>query len=120
MPKKVAEQLLLGNCIELMDGENSFIAINWMQAILKELDCLCGSPPVNVQSIIGEQSSGKSTFLNALYNSKFAVAAERCTKGIYVQILELDESVRQKFNLESRYLINLDTEGLRSPELQGN
>lgn len=64
LPRKVAEQLLLGNCIELMDGENSFIPVNWIKAVMNELDSLCGQPFVSVQSIVGEQSSGKSTFLN--------------------------------------------------------
>ena len=42
LPRKVAEQLLLGNCIELMDGENSFIPVNWINAVMKELHQLCG------------------------------------------------------------------------------
>jgi hypothetical protein len=61
--------------------------------------------------------------LNCQYNSKFAVAAERCTKGIYFQLLEIDDELRKQKpyrGLKSKYIINLDTEGLRAPELVGN
>lgn len=55
-----------------------------------------------------------------MYNSKFAVAAERCTKGIFLQFLELDEELRKKLGVQAKYMLNLDTEGLRAPELQSD
>lgn len=42
LPRKIAEQLLLGTAIEMMDGENSFIPDTWINAIMKQLDLLCG------------------------------------------------------------------------------
>jgi ABC-type lipoprotein export system ATPase subunit len=34
-------------------------------------------------TILGPQSSGKSTLLNALFGCDFATSEGRCTKGIY-------------------------------------
>ena len=59
---------------------------------------------------MGIQSSYKSTLLNFMFNLRFAVAAERCTKGIYLSLLKIEDD----------YMIVLDTEGLRSPEINTN
>ena len=48
------------------------------------------------------------------------MAAERCTKGIYMQLLEVDEKLMKEIGLKSKFILNLDTEGLRAPELVGN
>jgi ABC-type phosphate/phosphonate transport system ATPase subunit len=34
-------------------------------------------------AILGPQSSGKSTLLNAMFGCNFAIAEGRCTKGVY-------------------------------------
>jgi hypothetical protein len=46
--------------------------------------------------------------LNVMLNLSFAVAAARCTKGIFMQVLKVSEE---------QYLVLLDTEGLRAPEI---
>lgn len=38
---------------------------------------------VAVVSIIGKQSSGKSTLLNFLFGCDFATSEGRCTRGVY-------------------------------------
>ena len=59
---------------------------------------------INIISILGPQSSGKSTLLNYLFGAGFKVASGRCTKGVYFTLLT---NV-----LENRHLIIIDTEGL--------
>ena len=40
-----------------------------------------GNKRVLVLSVLGLQSSGKSTLLNSMFNLKFLVSDGRCTKG---------------------------------------
>lgn len=66
--------------------------------------------------ILGTQSTGKSTFLNAMHNFNFAVAAARCTKGINLQLVAIDINFKKKFPAcVADYLLVLDTEGLKAP-----
>ena len=60
-----------------------------------------------VLSILGPQSSGKSTLLNYCFGCKFLTSAGRCTRGVYASLAQLSRPV----NLTNQFLI-LDTEGL--------
>jgi hypothetical protein len=40
-----------------------------------------------VVSVIGTQSSAKSTLMNYLFKCDFATSAGRCTKGVYFTIV---------------------------------
>lgn len=64
---------------------------------------------VFVVSIIGRQSSGKSYMLNRLFGTRFNVAANRCTDGIWMSctIFESEE-------FKKKLVIVLDCEGLFS------
>ena len=76
-----------------MDGDNSFISYKWIEVILNELKALIDSKSkVTVISILGNQSSYKSTLLNFLFNQNFAVKALRCTKGIMLSFIKLNLS----------------------------
>lgn len=55
--------------------------------------------------------------LNCMFNSKFAVAAGRCTKGIYMLPVILGKSLREHFNNKFDFVLLFDTEGLRAMEL---
>ena len=67
-------------------------------------------------SIIGVQSSGKSTLLNALFSLQCPVSAGRCTRGIYCHLVAVDE---ESLHTEYDYLLVVDTEGLRATHLTG-
>ena len=67
---------------------------------------------------MGLQSSGKSTMLNSMFNLKFAVAAGRCTKGIYMLPVILDHQLREKHGFD--FILIFDTEGLRAMDLGMN
>mmetsp|Transcript_21849 Transcript_21849/g.29268 ORF Transcript_21849/g.29268 Transcript_21849/m.29268 type:complete len:143 (-) Transcript_21849:492-920(-) len=60
-------------------------------------------------SILGQQSSGKSTLLNYLFGSRFVVSAARGTKGLNAML------IRFEFN-PSQPILVLDSEGLFSIE----
>jgi len=62
-----------------------------------------------VISVIGIQSSAKSTLMNFLFGCGFATSAGRCTRGLYCSLMECDQ----------RTLLILDTEGLMSLEAEG-
>eukprot|EP00397_Hematodinium_sp_SG-2012_P000078 GEMP01000078.1.p1 GENE.GEMP01000078.1~~GEMP01000078.1.p1 ORF type:complete len:2844 (+),score=731.29 GEMP01000078.1:354-8534(+) len=62
--------------------------------------------PLVVISVIGVQSSGKSTLLNYLFGCSFVTHAGRCTRGLYISLLETADQV----------VLILDTEGLLSVE----
>merc|ERR1719162_2035664 len=59
-----------------------------------------------VVSVIGVQSSGKSTLLNFLFGCSFVTHAGRCTTGLFISLAEFEDKV----------LVVLDTEGLLSVE----
>jgi len=58
-----------------------------------------------VISIIGAQSSAKSTLLNVLFGCGFSTSAGRCTKGIYISLLHHHSGFK---------IMVIDTEGLLS------
>lgn len=63
---------------------------------------------------MGLQSSGKSTLLNTQYNLKFAVAAGRCTKGIFMLPVILSKELREANGGKLHFMLLFDTEGLRA------
>jgi hypothetical protein len=119
LPKKMAEIFLMGYPLEIMDGNTSHIPTDWIKQVFSELKKkLGGHTKIYVLSILGIQSSGKSTLLNTMFGSKFAVSSGRCTKGVYLQLLKVAEELKEKLNCD--YFVIMDSEGLRSPEHIGS
>jgi hypothetical protein len=110
MPKIVAKQIMGGQPLEILDGDKSCVPLFWVQAIFEHLSSLLGDKRILILSVMGVQSSGKSTLLNAMFGLQFAVNAGRCTRGIFVQLVAADKSC----NFD--YILVVDTEGLRAPE----
>ena len=115
IPRAIAELMLQGVPLEGMDGDNSFIQVDFIKAVFKELEALTGGAKVTTMGILGTQSTGKSTFLNAMHNFNFAVAAARCTKGINFMLIPINEDFKKKQAIAADYLLTLDTEGLKAP-----
>lgn len=89
-------QLLAGNPLTMMGGE-------FLRAVLRELDVTdLKGRKLRVISVIGAQSSAKSTLLNFLFGCEFQVSSGRCTCGLYASI----------FFLEKYAVLVLDSEGL--------
>ena len=114
LPCVAAELLIDGYPLELMDGDAAHVPIQWVQAVLNKLAEKLNNPKVFVISVLGLQSTGKSTLLNTTFGLHFSVSAGRCTRGAFLQLLPIDENLKEK--LQCDFLMIVDTEGLRAPE----
>jgi len=63
-----------------------------------------------VISIIGKQSSGKSYLLNRLAGTRFDVAAERCTEGIWMGIGNIQDTPLIVFDCEGLFTVERSTQ----------
>ncbi|XP_018615274.2 interferon-induced very large GTPase 1-like [Scleropages formosus] len=115
LPAIGAEMLISGHALELMDGDASHVPLVWIQAVLDKLTEKLGDKRVYVLSVLGLQSSGKSTLLNTMFGVQFAVSTGRCTRGAFMQLLKVDSDTRDELGYD--FLLIVDSEGLRSPEL---
>ena len=115
LPVAAAELLIEGYPLELMDGDAAHIPLRWVTAVITEVATKLGDPNVFVLSIVGLQSTGKSTMLNTVFGLQFNVSSGRCTRGAFMQLLPLDEQLRVRSSIS--YVLVVDTEGLRAPEL---
>ncbi|PAA81180.1 hypothetical protein BOX15_Mlig023000g1 [Macrostomum lignano] len=113
LPTMFAQLLLWGIPLEILDGDASNIATSWVTAVLKACQDMVGQKRIFVISVLGLQSSGKSTLLNTMFGLKFPVSAGRCTRGAFLQLVTVDASSDLPFD----YVAVIDTEGLRAPEL---
>ncbi|CAG8805274.1 4786_t:CDS:1, partial [Dentiscutata erythropus] len=114
LPEFYAELLISGHTIELLDGDTGTISEAWFSAICKHIHKSKPNLRIFVISILGLQSSGKSTLLNALFACRFAVSVGRCTRGLFMRLLFLDEDLSNQLGVDAFVLI--DTEGLGAPE----
>ena len=119
-PKRAAQHLIDGLCLELMDGDSNAINLPWIKATLKELHKLLKAkrtddqdPRIFVLSIMGVQSSGKSTILNIMFGIQMKTSVGQCTRGINMQLVPVAD--RKEYD----YILLLDTEGTRAPEYWG-
>ncbi|CAG8499443.1 16586_t:CDS:2, partial [Cetraspora pellucida] len=110
LPEYYAELLINGHTIELVDGDSAAISEAWFLAVCSYINRKFPNLRVYVISILGLQSSGKSTLLNALFASKFTVSEGRCTRGIFMQFLFLEKDLSDQLGVDAFILI--DTEGL--------
>ncbi|KAF4080890.1 hypothetical protein AMELA_G00176910 [Ameiurus melas] len=115
--KLAAELMKSGYPLELMDGDAAHVPLIWVSAVLDELVKILGDQRVFVLSVLGIQSSGKSTMLNAMFGLQFAVSAGRCTRGAFMQLVRVSEEMKNELKFD--YILIVDTEGLRALELAG-
>ncbi|XP_023254110.1 interferon-induced very large GTPase 1-like, partial [Seriola lalandi dorsalis] len=117
-PDLAAELMISGHPMELLDGDAGHVPLTWISSLLEEVIKRLGDQRVFVLSVLGVQSSGKSTMLNAMFGLQFAVNAGRCTKGAFMQLIKVSEEMKRDFKFD--YVLVVDTEGLRALELAGN
>ena len=104
--KAYLDYLKQGFAMQLLQGQPLQMAGQFMRDILSEIDRQESSKEEKdlfVVSVIGEQSSGKSTLLNSLFGCGFSTAAGKCTKGLFASYLKLSTN---------KSLLVLDSEGL--------
>uniref|UniRef100_A0A8C3Y048 VLIG-type G domain-containing protein n=1 Tax=Catharus ustulatus TaxID=91951 RepID=A0A8C3Y048_CATUS len=112
LPGIAAELMVLGYPVELMDGDTSYVPLRWVGAIFDSLIERLGDKRVFVLSVLGIQSSGKSTLLNAMFGLQFNVSAGRCTRGAFMQLIPVGQELQQ--DLGFNFVLVVDTEGLRA------
>uniref|UniRef100_A0A8C1VCZ9 VLIG-type G domain-containing protein n=1 Tax=Cyprinus carpio TaxID=7962 RepID=A0A8C1VCZ9_CYPCA len=125
LPSLAAEMMISGSPLELMDGDAAHVPVIWISAVLDQLLQKLGDQRVFVLSVLGLQSSGKSTMINAMFGLQFAVSAGRTTRGAFMQLLRVSDEMKTQSNtvyktqMNFDYILVVDTEGLRAPELSG-
>ncbi|XP_056308940.1 interferon-induced very large GTPase 1-like [Danio aesculapii] len=118
LPSLAAEMMISGFPLELMDGDAAHVPLVWISAVLDDLAQKLGDQTrVFVLSVLGIQSSGKSTMLNAMFGLQSAVSAGRCTRGAFMQLVKVSEEMKTQMKCD--YILVVDPEGLRAPELAG-
>ena len=115
LPKLAARHLVDGFSVELLDGDSNMVNLQWIQQVLTELGQLIDKSKqrIFVLSIMGVQSSGKSTLLNTMFGIQMKTSVGQCTRGVNMQLLKVEG--RQEYD----YVLVLDTEGTRAPEYHG-
>uniref|UniRef100_A0A8C6WUH3 VLIG-type G domain-containing protein n=1 Tax=Neogobius melanostomus TaxID=47308 RepID=A0A8C6WUH3_9GOBI len=110
LPRLCAQLLIDGFPLELVDGDASNVPLRWVSDVLAQLNKLVSpNNKILVVTVLGVQSTGKSTLLNTMFGVQFAVSSGRCTR------VKVSEDM--KTNLNCDFLVIVDTEGLKSPEL---
>ncbi|XDV12172.1 hypothetical protein PO909_000891 [Leuciscus waleckii] len=117
LPSVAVEMMISGLPLELMDGDAAHVPVIWISAVLDKLIQKLGDRRVFVLSVLGIQSSGKSTMLNAMFGLQFAVSAGRCTRGAFMQLVKVSDELKSQMNFD--YILVVDTESLRALELAG-
>uniref|UniRef100_A0A803JXH6 Interferon-induced very large GTPase 1 n=1 Tax=Xenopus tropicalis TaxID=8364 RepID=A0A803JXH6_XENTR len=116
LPGIAADLLLDGFPLELIDGDASNIPLHWIQDVLTQLDEKTGKKcRIRTITVLGVQSTGKSTLLNTMFGLQFPVANGRCTRGAFMSLLKVEENFQRELGCE--FILVIDTEGLKAPEL---
>ncbi|TFJ96599.1 aspartate ammonia-lyase [Platysternon megacephalum] len=116
LPGIAADLMLEGFPIELIDGDVSNIPLQWVTDVLSQLHAkLKGRSRMLVLTVLGVQSTGKSTLLNTMFGLQFAVSSGRCTRGAFMLLIKVAENFWQELGCD--FILVIDTEGLKAPEL---
>jgi len=95
------ENILNSYPFEIIDGDLLYMPKEFYKTTFKDMN-----DRVIVISVLGPQSSGKSTLLNFLFGCNFVTSSGRCTKGVYGTYFKVS-------NFDScDGILVLDTEGL--------
>ncbi|XP_044870429.1 up-regulator of cell proliferation-like [Mauremys mutica] len=116
LPGIAADLMLEGFPMELIDGDVSNIPLQWVTDVLTELHAkLGGRSRMLVLTVLGVQSTGKSTLLNTMFGLQFAVSSGRCTRGAFMTLIKVSKNFQQELGCD--FILVIDTEGLKAPEL---
>ncbi|CAM5158255.1 unnamed protein product [Natator depressus] len=116
LPGIAAELMLSGFALEIIDGDASYVPLQWVTDVLTELHAkLGGRSRLLVLSMLGVQSTGKSTLLNSMFGLQLAVSSGRCTRGAFMTLIQVAEKFQQELGCD--FILVIDAEGLRAPQL---
>uniref|UniRef100_A0A8C5DMZ2 Si:dkey-85k7.12 n=1 Tax=Gouania willdenowi TaxID=441366 RepID=A0A8C5DMZ2_GOUWI len=113
LPGLCAQLLLDGFPFELVDGDASNIPLQWVSDVLSQLnEMVSPKNKILVVTVLGVQSTGKSTLLNTMFGVQFAVSSGRCTRGAFMLLIKVHEEFKRVLNGD--FIVIIDTEGLKS------
>ncbi|XP_044870457.1 up-regulator of cell proliferation-like [Mauremys mutica] len=116
LPGIAADLMLSGFALEIIDGDASHVPLQWVTGVLTELHAkLGGRSRLLVLSVLGVQSTGKSTLLNSMFGLQLAVSSGRCTRGAFMTLIKVAEKFQQELGCD--FILVIDAEGLRAPQL---
>ena len=119
LPGVIARIIHQGHSFEIVNGDDNHVPLTWVSDVLNKLSDIVGrDKKLFAVSVLGIQSSGKSTLLNAMFGIDFPVSSGRCTRGVFLQVIPIKEEFVNQVGYD--FLFLLDTEGLRAPELSGS
>ncbi|XP_052818065.1 interferon-induced very large GTPase 1-like [Mya arenaria] len=110
--KVYANLISRGATIELIDGDNPYMASYWNQAVFEYIEKHKSVGKCVILSILGLQGTGKSTMLNCMFGLNFETGTGRCTRGINGRLLKMEISSNDNHG----HVFVVDSEGLRAPE----
>ena len=108
----MATLFLEGFTLEIFDSTAKQVPIKFLTSVFQKVKSLSYGK-VFVLSILGIQSSGKSTMLNALFGTQFDTSIGLCTEGVNVQLLPIPAEKRKN---DYKYILLIDTKGLLSTD----
>uniref|UniRef100_A0A4W6DL09 Upregulator of cell proliferation n=1 Tax=Lates calcarifer TaxID=8187 RepID=A0A4W6DL09_LATCA len=112
LPALYAQMLLDGFPLELVDGDAVSIPMKWITDVLHKLHYIMHSnSKLKIITVIGPENSGKSTLLNTMFGVRFAVSKGTCTRGAFIQLINVNKDMREELGCDCIMII--DTEGLK-------
>lgn len=103
-----------GHPFQVLQGRPLQMSGGFLRSVLQEI----GAPTketdprgIFIVSVIGAQSSAKSTLLNFLFGCGFAVRSGRCTRGLYASYFRPGGGRQPMLVLDSEGLLSLGGEG---------
>ncbi|KAJ8382423.1 hypothetical protein SKAU_G00032010 [Synaphobranchus kaupii] len=116
LPRLCAQLLQEGFPVELVDGDASNIPLQWVTQVLHELNHLTQDEcKIRVVTVLGVQSTGKSTLLNTMFGVRFSISSRRCTRGASMLLIRVKEDFKRQLGCD--YIMVIDTEGLKTSVL---
>ncbi|CAD8195879.1 unnamed protein product [Paramecium octaurelia] len=112
----IVQLLQRGEPFEFLNGDDLTINFQFLKQLGEKLIKNKEQNKILIISILGPQSSGKSTLLNKMFGCHFLTSVGRCTKGMYLQLLKI--SHKEQFDNLYDYILLLDSEGLQNPDQQ--
>ena len=106
--------MMTGFPIEIIDGDSNSINEHFLEKFFTELPSDIAKSRVLFVSILGHQSSYKSTVMNSLFNSQFSMGQGKCTRGVQISLHKCSHT--SKYD----YIVACDVEGLESVEMEIN
>ncbi|MDR3547297.1 MAG: hypothetical protein P4M11_03305 [Candidatus Pacebacteria bacterium] len=99
------QMFMWGYPLQFIRGEQLVMESRFIEDVFKECQEKIHPKRLSIVTIIGVQSSGKSTLMNAMFGGNFLVNSERCTIGMYCSLYHAGND---------HYILVFDSEGLMS------